>query len=70
MLGGMADTRLTRRQREQRAYLSGLVAGGGALATVVTFVLTLFTSLSFGIVLLCAIVTVVAGLMFRKAVSP
>ena len=66
----MADTRLTRRQREQRAYVSGLVAGGGALATVVTFVLTLFTSLSFGIVLLCAVITVVAGLMFKKAVSP
>ena len=65
----MADTRLTRRQREQRAYLSGLVAGGGALATVATFVIALITSLSFSIVLLCAVITVVAGLMFRSAVS-
>lgn len=65
----MADTRLTRRQREQRAYVSGLVAGGGALATVTTFVLALITSLSFGIVLLCAVVTVVAALMFQRAIS-
>ncbi len=65
----MADTRLTRRQREQRAYLSGLVAGGGALATVATFVIALITSLSFSIVLLCAVITVVAGLMFKRAVS-
>ncbi len=65
----MADTRLTRRQREQRAYLSGLVAGGGALATVATFVIALITSLSFSIVLLCAVITVVAALMFKRAVS-
>lgn len=65
----MADTRLTRRQREKRAYVSGLVAAGGGLATAVTFLVALFTSLSFGIVLLCAVVTVVAGLMFRGAVS-
>ncbi len=65
----MADTRLTRRERQQRAYLSGVVAGGGALATVVTFVLSIIGVLGFGIVLLCAIVTVVAGLLFRKAVT-
>ncbi|HEX8101933.1 MAG TPA: hypothetical protein VF533_04935 [Solirubrobacteraceae bacterium] len=65
----MADTRLTRRQREQRAYVSGLVAAGGALATVVTLLLAVFTSLSVLIVLLCAIVTVVAGLMFQRSVS-
>ncbi len=65
----MADTRLTRREREQRAYVSGIVAGGGALATVVTLVLSIVGVLGFGIVLLCAIVTVVAGLLFRKAVS-
>jgi hypothetical protein len=65
----MADTRLTRRDREKRAYLSGLVAAGGVLATVGTFVLALVTSLSFGIVLLCAIVTVLAVLMFRRSVS-
>ncbi len=65
----MADTRLTRRQREQRAYLSGLVAGGVALATAVTLVLSIVGVLGFGIVLLCAIVTVVAGLMFKRAVS-
>ncbi len=65
----MADTRLTRREREQRAYLSGLVAGGGALATVVTLVLSIIGVLSFGIVLLCAIVTVVAGLLFRRSVT-
>lgn len=65
----MADTRLTRREREQRAYVSGIVAGGGALATVVTLVLSIVNVVGFGIVLLCAIVTVVAGLLFRKAVS-
>ncbi len=65
----MADTRLTRRERQQRAYLSGLVAGGGALATVVTLVLSIIGVLSFGIVLLCAIVTVVAGLLFRRSVT-
>ncbi|MDP9384105.1 MAG: hypothetical protein M3P50_02530 [Actinomycetota bacterium] len=65
----MADTRLTRREREQRAYLSGLVAGGGALATVVTLVLSIIGVVGFGIVLLCAIVTVVAGLLFRRSVT-
>lgn len=61
--------RLTRRQREQRAYLSGIVAGGGALATAVTFVLAVLTSLSFGIVLLLAIITVGAAFMFKRSVS-
>ncbi len=65
----MADTRLTRRQRERRAYLSGLVAGGGALATVVTLVLSIIGVVGFGIVLLCAIVAVVAGIVFRSAVT-
>ncbi len=65
----MADTRLTRRERQQRAYVSGVVAGGGALATVVTFVLSIIGVLGFGIVLLCAIVTVVAGLLFRRTVT-
>jgi hypothetical protein len=66
----MADTRLTRREREKRAYVSGLVAAGGGLATVATFVVALITSLSFGIVLLCALVTVMAVLLFRRSVSP
>ena len=66
----MADTRLTRKQKEQRAYVSGLVAGGGALATVVTGILAVIGVLGFGLVLLCAIVAVVAGLIFRSTVSP
>jgi len=66
----MADTRLTRKQKEQRAYLSGLVAGGGALATAVTLVLSIIGVIGFGIVLLCAIVAVVAGLIFKRTVSP
>ncbi len=65
----MADTRLTRRQREQRAYLSGIVAGTGALATAVTFVLSIIGVISFGIVLLLAIITVGAAFMFKRAVS-
>jgi len=65
----MADTRLTRREREKRAYLSGTVAASGALATVTTFVLSIVGVVGFGLVLLCAIVTVVAAVLFRRAVS-
>ncbi len=59
----------TRRQKEQRAYTLGLVAGGGALATVVLMVLAIVGVVGFGLVLLAAIVAAIAGYLFQRTVS-
>lgn len=61
---GMAN--ITRRQREARAYQLTLATGGGAVATVVLAVVALFTSLSFGIVVLAALFTVVCAVLLRR----
>ena len=59
-----------RRRREQRAY--NLVLAGGALGLVfvVTALLAIFTSFSWSIPILAAILAVVCGLLFRRTVRP
>lgn len=59
------ESRPSRRQREARAYQLTLATGGGALATVVTAILALITSFSWGIVFLLAALTVAAGVALR-----
>jgi len=60
---------MTRAQRERRAYLLTLATGIGAVATVVTFLLALFTSFSFGVVFLLAILTVLFGFGLRRTLG-
>ena len=70
--GAMADLerrrgpRMTRAQREKRAYTLVLLTGGGALATLLFLVLSIAGVVGFGLVLLFAVLTVVAGLLLRR----
>ena len=61
---------LSRRQREKRAYSLTLVSGGAAVATVVFLVLWVVGVMSFGPVLLAAVIAVVAGLILRGTLRP
>jgi hypothetical protein len=63
-----SGSRPSRRQREQRAY--NLVLAGGALAVVfaVTALLAIFGVMGWSIPILAAILAVVCGLLFRRAV--
>lgn len=60
--------RMSRRQRQKRAYTLVLATGGGAVATLALLVLSIAGVVGFGIVLLFAVLTVVAGLLLRRAV--
>jgi len=63
-----SGSRPSRRQREQRAYT--LVMAGGVLGVVavVTAVLAIVTSFSWSIPILAAILAVLCGVLFRRAV--
>jgi hypothetical protein len=63
------ENRPSRRQREARAYQLTLATGAGALATVVTAVLALITSFSWGIVLLLAVLTAAAGIALKSTLG-
>jgi hypothetical protein len=63
----MADYRPTRRQREQKAFNYLVVSGTTGLATVVTAILALVSSFSWGIVFLLALICAGAGFMFKRA---
>ena len=60
---------MTRSQRERRAYQLTLATGIGAVATVVTFVLALFTTFSFGVVFLLAILTALFGYGLKRTLG-
>jgi hypothetical protein len=61
-----SGSRLSRRQREQRAY--NLVLAGGALGVVfvVGTLLAIFGVIGWGIPILAAILAVVCALLFRR----
>jgi hypothetical protein len=61
---------LSRRQREQRAFLLVLASGGLALAAVVVFVLWIAGVTSFGLFLLLAVLAAVAGFVLRRTLRP
>jgi hypothetical protein len=63
-----SGSRLSRRQREQRAYTLVMAGGLFGLVAVVTGVLALFTSFGWGIPVIAAIVAVVCILLFRRTV--
>jgi hypothetical protein len=60
---------LSRRQREQRAYYLVLATGGLALAAVVVLVLSIFTSVSFGLFVLLAVLAAVAGYLLKRTLN-
>lgn len=62
--------RTPRRVREKRANQLVLVGGIAAVVAVVGFLLALFTSFSWGVVFLAAIVAVVCAVVFRGMVKP
>jgi hypothetical protein len=61
---------LSRRQREQRAFLLVLASGGLALAAVVVFVLWIAGVASFGLFLLLAVLAAVGGFVLRRTLRP
>jgi hypothetical protein len=61
---------LSRRQREQRAYLLVLASGGLALAAVVVFVLWIAGVTSFGLFLLLAVLAALAGFVLKRTLRP
>jgi hypothetical protein len=61
--------RLSRREKENRAYVLVLVGGGAAVVTVFTLALAVVGVLSLFLPILAAIVAVVCFLLFRRTVS-
>ena len=61
--------RLSRRQREKRAYSLTLVSGGAAVAAVVFLVLWVVGVMSFGPVLLAAVIAAGAAFLLRGTVG-
>jgi cobalamin synthase len=61
--------RVSRRTREQRAYRLHLIGGGAGAVAVVSFVLAIAGVIGSALFLVSAIVSVVAVLLFRRAVS-
>ena len=61
--------RLTRRQREQRAYQLTLATGALAVVAVVGIVLAAIGAIGFGLPFLAAILAVVAGFMLRRTLG-
>lgn len=63
-------THTPRRVREKRANQLVLVGGIAGVVAIVGFLLALFTSFSWAIVVLAAIVAVVCAVLFRNMVTP
>ena len=61
--------RMTRRQREQRAYQLTLATGVLALVAVVGIVLALVGVIGAGLPILAAILAVVSGLLLRRTLG-
>ena len=61
--------RLTRKQREQRAYRLTLATGGTALAAVAGFVLALLDVIGAGLPFVLLVLAVVLGLMLRRTLG-
>ena len=65
-----SGTRLSRRQREQRAFRLIQVGGTAGAVAVVTGILALVGVLGFGVPLLAVVIAVICALLFRRTVSP
>jgi hypothetical protein len=61
--------RLTRSQREARAFRLVVATGTGAVTTTVLLVLSIAGTVGFGLVLLVALLTAVAGWLLRRTMG-
>ena len=62
--------RLSRRQREQRAYRLVMVGGTAGVVTVVGAVLAIAGVIGAAIPFFAAVLTLICWLLFRRTVSP
>ena len=62
-------SQLSRRQKTDRAYGLVLTSGGAGVLAVVLAVLSIVGVVSFGFVVLAALIAVIAFVLFRKTVS-
>ena len=62
--------RLSRREREKRAYSLTLVSGGAAVAAVVLLVLAVVGVVSLGPALLAAVIAAGAAFLLRSTLRP
>ena len=62
-------TRMTRRQREQRAYQLTLASGGLAAVTVVGLLLAVFGVIGSGLPIITAILAVVCFVLLRRTLG-
>jgi membrane protein implicated in regulation of membrane protease activity len=60
---------VSRRTREQRAFRLVVVGGAAGVVAVVSFLLAIFGVIGYALFIVSAIVSVVAVLLFRRAVS-
>ena len=65
----MADTRLTRSQREKRAYQLTLATGGLSVVAVVGILLAIVGVVGAGLPILALILAVVCGLLLRRSLG-
>jgi hypothetical protein len=63
------SNRPSRRQREARAYRLTLATGGGAVATVAALVLSIAGVVSFGLVVLLAVLTAISGFLLKRSLG-
>ena len=63
-----SGSRPSRRQREQRAYNLVLAAGGLGVVFVVGTVLAIVGVIGWSVPILAAILAVICGVLFRRAV--
>jgi hypothetical protein len=61
--------RLSRRNREERAYRLTLATGAAAVATVVVIVLSVVGITSFGLALLLALITAALGYGLKRTLG-
>jgi NaMN:DMB phosphoribosyltransferase len=64
-----SPSRLSRRQREQRAYRLVLATGGFGIVAVVGIVLAIAGVISGTIPFLAAVLAVISGLLLRRALN-
>jgi hypothetical protein len=62
-------SRLSRRQREQRAYIATMTGGAAAVVTVVGALLAIIGVIGWTIPVLAAIVAVICWFLFRRSVG-
>jgi hypothetical protein len=60
---------MSRQKRTQRAFTLVVITGGGAVATLVALVLSIVSSVSFGVVLLLAAITAVAAYLLNRTLG-